>query len=128
MTAAAIAAVVLFPTGVMAQPAIHSGSWLLWRVPWLAFCAVFLAVLVTLFARIELRRPTLRPVERGLWRDGATVLGLAAALAGLLAVAVAGPGYHGPTGLPWGGVISYLSGAAVLRLVRTKPVWSAAMR
>ena len=124
MTAAAIAAVVLFPTGVMAQPPIHSAAWLLWRVPWLAFCTVFLAVLVALFARIELRRPVLRPVERGPWRDGATVIGMAAVLAGLLAVAVSGD-YHGPTGLPWGAVISYLSGAAVLRVVRTQPVRSA---
>ena len=124
MTAAAIAAVVLFPTGVMAQPPIHSVAWLLWRVPWLAFCTVFLAVLVALFARIELRRPVLRPVERGPWRDGATVIGMAAVLAGLLAVAVSGD-YHGPTGLPWGAVISYLSGAAVLRVVRTQPVRSA---
>ena len=79
------------------------------------------AVLVALFARIELRRSVLRPVERGLWRDGATVLGLAAVLAGLLAVAVSGPDYHGPTGLPWGAVVTYLSGAAVLRVVRTQP-------
>jgi hypothetical protein len=101
MTAAAIAAVVLFPTGVMAQPPLESAAWLLWRVPWMASCAVVLAVLVALFARIELRRSVLRPVERGLWRDGATVVGLAAVLAGLLAVAVSGPDYHGPTGLPW---------------------------
>jgi len=66
----------------------------------------------------------LRPVERGPWRDGATVIGMAAVLAGLLAVAVSGD-YHGPTGLPWGAVISYLSGAAVLRVVRTQPVRSA---
>jgi fucose 4-O-acetylase-like acetyltransferase len=125
MTAAAIAAVVLFPTGVLPQPSVDSAAWLLWRVPWIAFCAVVLAVLVALFARIELRRSVLRPVERGLWRDGATVLGLAAVLAGLLVVAVAGPDYHGPTGLPWAGVLLYLSGAAVLRLVRTQSLGSA---
>jgi len=128
MTAAAIAAVVLFPTGVMAQPPIHSAAWLLWRVPWLAACAVVLAVLVALFGWIELRRPVLRPVERGLWRDGPTVLGLAAVLAGLLAVAMSGPDYHGATGLPWGAVVLYLSGAAVLRVVRTQPARSAATR
>ena len=70
----------------------------------------------------------LHPVERGPWRDGATVLGMAAVLAGLLAVAVSGPDYHGPTGLPWGAVISYLCGAAVLRVVRTQRVLSAATR
>src|SRR5262245_58623767 len=94
MTAAALAAVVPVPTGVMAQPPIESGAWLLWRVPWMASCAVVLAVLVALFAPIELRRPKLRPVERGLWRDGATVLGLVAVLAGLLGVAVSGADYH----------------------------------
>jgi hypothetical protein len=128
MTAAAIAAVVLFPTGVMAQPPIHSGAWLLWRVPWLAFCTLFLAILVALFARIELRRPVLRPLERGLLRDGATMLGMAAVVAGLLGVAVSGPDYQGPTGLPWGAVVSYLVGAAVLRVVRTQPVRAAAAR
>ncbi len=121
MTAAAIAAVVLFPTGVMAQPPIHSGAWLLWRVPWIASCAVILAVLVALFARIELRRSVLRPVEPGLLRDGATVVGMAAVVAGLLAVAVSGPSYHGPTGIPWVGVLLYLCGAAVLRVLRTQP-------
>lgn len=122
MTAAAIAAVVLFPTGVMAQPPLHSGSWLLWRLPWIAFCAAILAVLVVLFARIELRRSVLRPVENRLWRDGGTVIGLGAVLAGLFGVAVSGADYHGPTGLPWGAVISYLAGAAVLRAVRTQRV------
>ena len=100
----------------------------LWRVPWLAFCTLILAVLVALFAPIELRRSVLRPVERGPWRDGATVLGLAAVVAGLLGVAVSGPDYHGPTRLPWGAVILYLSGAAVLRVVRTRPARPAAIR
>src|SRR5918999_3869026 len=96
MTAAAIAALVLFPTGVMPQPPVDSAAWLLWRVPWIACCTVVHAFLVTLFAGIELRRPVLR-LERGPWRDVATVPGLAAVLAGLLAVALSGPGYHGPT-------------------------------
>ena len=128
MAAAAIAAVVLFPTGVMAQPPIHSGAWLLWRVPWLAFCALVLVVLVALFAPIELRRTRLPPVEPGLRRDVATVLGFAAVLGGLLGVAVSGADYHDPIGLPWGAVISYIAGAAVLRVVRTQPVRSAAVR
>ena len=122
MTAAAIAAVVLFPTGVMAQPPIHSAAWLLWRVPWIVSCGLVLVVLVAVFGRIELRRPAPPSVQRGWWGDGTTVLGLAAVLAGLLIVAVSGPGYHGPAGLPWAGVLSYLCGAAVLRVVRT---WTA---
>jgi hypothetical protein len=59
MTAAAVAAVVLFPTGDMGQPPIDSAAWLLWRVPWIASCTVVLAVLVALFARIELLRSVL---------------------------------------------------------------------
>jgi fucose 4-O-acetylase-like acetyltransferase len=126
MTAAVIAAVVLYPTGLMAQPPLDSAEWLLWRVPWIAFCTVVLVVLVAIFAPIELRRPALRPVERRLWSDVAIVLGLAAVLAGLLGVTVSGPDYHGPLGLPWGAVISYLCGAAVLRVIRTQPDRSAA--
>ncbi|MEV0823652.1 acyltransferase family protein [Nonomuraea rubra] len=120
MTAAAVAAALLFPAGVLAQPPPHSTAWLLWRVPWIAACALALGVLVALFGRIELRRSAPRPAERGPWRDGATVLGSVAVLAGLLLVAVSGPGYHGPTGLPWAGVLSYLCGAAVLRVARTR--------
>jgi len=83
----------------------------------MAFCAIVLAVLVAIFAPIELRRSMLRPVERGPLRNRATVLGLVAVLAGLLGVAVSGADYHGPTGLPWRAVVSYLSGAPVLRVV-----------
>src|SRR5262249_7814071 len=73
-------------------------------------------------------RPDLRPVERQLWRDVAIVLGLAAVLVGLLGVTVSGPDYHGSLGLPWGAVIAYLCGAAVLRVLRTQPIRSGATR
>jgi len=119
MTAAAIAAVALFPAGLMAQPAIDSGQWLAWRIPWLAACAVVLAILVVVFARIELRRAAPRPPGPGPARDTATVLGLAAVMAGLLLVAMSGPGYDGPLGLPWDGVVAYLCGAAILRVTRS---------
>jgi peptidoglycan/LPS O-acetylase OafA/YrhL len=121
MTAAAIAAVVMFPTGLMAQPPLGSGTWMLWRVPWLASCTVVLAGLVALFARIELRRRVRRAPDRSVRRDALTVLGMAAALTGLLGVALSGSDYHGITGLPWGAVSSYLCGAAALRLARAEP-------
>lgn len=122
MAAAAIAAAVLFPTGVMAQPPVESGSWLLWRIPWIAACSVVLAVLIALFARIELRAPPLQTVERTRWRDAAIAIGLGAVLAGLLGVAVSGADYDGPLGLPWAAVMSYLAGAVVLRVLRTRPL------
>ncbi|MFI6637881.1 acyltransferase [Nonomuraea fuscirosea] len=120
MTAAAIAAALLYPTGLLRQPPPQSAAWVLWRAPWIAACVLALVVLVALFARIELRGTRLRSVERDLWRDGATVGGSVAVVAGLLLVAVAGPGYHGPTGLPWRGVLLYLCGAAVLRVARRR--------
>ena len=79
-----------------------------------------LAVLVAVFARIELRRAVLRPLPPGPVRDGACLLGLALVLAGLLGTALAGAEYHGPTGLPAGALAAYLAGAAVLRGVRTR--------
>ena len=54
-----------------------------------------------------------------------SLVGLAAVLFGLFGVAVSGADYHGPTGLPWGAVISYLVGAAVLRVLRSQPPRSA---
>jgi hypothetical protein len=102
-------------------PTSRDGSWLLWRVPWLVSCAVVLAVLVAVFAPIELRPPVRRVPDRGVRRDGLTVLGVAAVLAGLLGVALSGSDYHGITGLPWGAVTSYLCGAALLRLARGQP-------
>ncbi|NUT43385.1 MAG: acyltransferase family protein [Thermoactinospora sp.] len=120
MTAAAIAAAVLFPTGLLPQPPLYSAEWLLWRVPWIAACAVVLAVLVAVFARIELRRSRLPSVGPSPWRDGAAVLGMAGVLAGLLLVAMAGPDHQSPTGLPWVGVLAYLCGAALLRVTRTR--------
>jgi hypothetical protein len=97
-----------------------------WRVPWLLSCAVVLVVLVAVFARIELHRTAARIPERSIRRDGATALGIAAVLAGLLGVALSGSDYHGITGLPWGAVVSYLFGAAVLRVVRAQPIGLAA--
>ena len=133
----ALMALAITQVGVVLAVQPAANRWLRRTRPWTVvvasnaiiltvFCTVFLAVLVALFARIELRRPVLRPLEPGPLRDGATVVGMAAVVGGLLAVAVSGPDYHGPTGLPWGAVISCLAGAAVLRVARTQPVRSGA--
>lgn len=119
MTAAVVAAVALFPTGVLPQPDVDSAAWLLWRVPWLAACAVVLAVLVAIFSRIELRRASADQAAPGPVRDLVTFVGILAVLAGLLGVAVAGRDYDGWGGLPPAAVLMYLAGAALLRMVRS---------
>lgn len=119
MSAAIIAAVALYPTGVLPQPDVDSGVWLIWRVPWVAACAVVLAVLTAAFARIELRRAKIDHVAPNLSGAVLTFVGIVAVLGGLLGVALAGREYHGWGGLPPVAVLAYLAGAAVLRGVRT---------
>jgi fucose 4-O-acetylase-like acetyltransferase len=119
MTAAAIAAAIVYPTGLMAQPPVDSAAWLWWRVPWLASAAVVLVGLVAIFGRIELRRPERRPMPAGRLRTVLLVAGLVAVLGGLLGVALSGREYHGLGGLPPAAVLAYLAGAAVLRRARS---------
>lgn len=119
MTAAAVAGAIVYPTGLMAQPPVDSAAWLWWRVPWLAATLVVLLGLVALFGRIELRRPTLAPMPPGRARTALIGFGTAAVLGGLMGVALAGRGYHGPGGLPPAAVVAYLAGAAALRAART---------
>jgi hypothetical protein len=85
-------------------------------------------VLVVVFGRIELRSGP-RPHSQGTARDAGkrswarvlpvlTVVGVAPVLGGLLGVTVAGPGDHGPAGLPTVALLGYLLGTAELQLVR----------
>ncbi|MEV6983620.1 acyltransferase [Sphaerisporangium sp. NPDC051017] len=57
---------------------------------------------------------------RGSVTAALTVLGAAAVVAALLAVALAGPAYHGPTGLPPSALAVYLAGASLLALLRRR--------
>lgn len=116
MTAAALGVLALYPTGVLPNEPAGSPAWLLLRVPWLLVLALILAALVAVFGPVE-RRPGGRPDPRG-----APVLpalaGMAAVLGGLLTAAVAGPGDHGPAGMPTAALIAYFAGAALLRHAR----------
>lgn len=118
MTAAVIAAAIVYPAGLMAQPPVDSAAWLWWRVPWLASAAVVLLGLVAVFGRIELRRPELRPMPPSRRRTALILLGVPAVLGGLMGVALAGQAYHGPGGLPPAAVLAYLAGAGALRAAR----------
>ncbi|MEW2357717.1 acyltransferase [Spirillospora sp. NPDC029432] len=132
MTAVAVAAVALYPTGIFPQPRVGSSQWLLLRVPWLACLAFVLALLVALFGRSEWRgrtRPGRGPAGAGtdrrpIVRPGAstalTIAGLAGAQLGLVGVALAGPEYRAPAGLPPEVLLAYFAGAVTLRLIQRR--------
>ncbi|MET8155726.1 acyltransferase [Sphaerisporangium sp. NPDC005289] len=121
MTAVVFGVALLYGTGVLPSAAPGSAFWLLLRIPWVACLALILAVLVVVFGRFERRADRRsRPVEPipGVLPATLTVAGAGAVVAGLLGVALAGPGPHGPAGLPAGVLATYLAGAALLELVR----------
>jgi len=116
MAAAVLAAAALYGTGVIPVVPIDTAEWWRWRVPWLAGCAVLLALFVAIFARLELpamrsRRDTRmdRPIV-----GVAAIAGVALTLGGMLGIAVAGSGAHGPLALPTGPLVAFATGIAGL--------------
>ncbi|MBO0867183.1 MAG: acyltransferase [Micromonosporaceae bacterium] len=134
MSAVALLAGGLAWAGLLPTPRVGTASWWLWRIPWLLMLAAVLAVLVAIFAPVEVHRirhrsgiPGWLPARAGraLTRPAPY---LATVVAALLAVAVAlwvnniAPQRgHEPFGLPTAALVLYLAGALVLRLVRAVP-------
>ncbi|WP_220040096.1 acyltransferase family protein [Nonomuraea aridisoli] len=122
MTAAVLGALVLYPTGVLPDPPAGTPLWLVLRLPWLAALAVILLVLVAVFGPVE-RRSGPSPAagaRAGTAAGLLTCAGMAAVLGGILAIAIAGPGDHGLTGMPPAALAGYFAGAATLRLTRAR--------
>ncbi|GAB2984974.1 acyltransferase family protein [Streptomyces pseudoechinosporeus] len=125
MAAVVLAAVALYPPGLMPQPPVGSADWFLWRLPWLACLLLLLTVLVAIFGRAERRsrRPDHDAAHRDVrWGGKAvrlvlTYAALATVLVGLLVITTAGRADHGPLGLPSGALLAYLLGTAVLWLL-----------
>jgi fucose 4-O-acetylase-like acetyltransferase len=116
MAAAVLAAAVLYGTGAIPVVTIATAAWWWWRLPWLAGCAVLLAALVALFAPLEgpaTRHRRDARVDRPLVAVAA-VAGVVLTLAGMLGIAVAGPGAHGPLALPTAALASFAAGVSGL--------------
>lgn len=122
MTAAVLGVLLLYPTGLFPQPPLGSVPWLLLRLPWLAVLTLILGLLVVAFGPVERRAgPRGRPEGgTGALTTILTASGVTGVLAGLLGIAVAGPGRHGPAGPPAAALAAYFAGAAVLRLARLR--------
>jgi fucose 4-O-acetylase-like acetyltransferase len=124
MGAAAAAAVALHGTGLVPVTEIGSPAWLWWRLPWLAACAVLAAVLVTAVRPLERwsrRLPRGGVAGEGPW-VGLTAIGLGASLAGMVRLAQAGSGVHGPLAMPSESVVGVVGGALLMAAVAHRSV------
>ncbi|WP_222851123.1 acyltransferase family protein [Phytoactinopolyspora mesophila] len=131
MGSAVIASAALYTTGIFPQVEVDSAQWLLLRLPWLAVCAVILAVFVSLFASIENKgtgerkgrtvgnADVLARLRLPGWSwQAMTGLGIVGVMVGLLTIANAGRSDEHITGLAPTAIIFYLLGAGLLRLAR----------
>jgi len=123
MTAVVIAAVALYPTGVLAQPAIGSAGWWALRPAWIASLAIILAPAAIWLARLEqplLRRPASPARRCGPSRSRAALafvlvaVGVAAAGVALARITIDG---FAPAGqVPAGTVAGYACGVILTLL------------
>jgi hypothetical protein len=127
LTAAVLLVGLLDALGVLPTPRVGSAAWWAWRVPWLAALAVVLAALVAVFGPIEARSrrsaapgdPPARHGGRQPLRTGLAVAGYAGVVAGLLLNSLTRKAAPEPLGLPAPALVAYLTGAGVLRLLRS---------
>jgi hypothetical protein len=133
MSAAVITAALLYPTGILPEVPVDTGEWLLWQIPWLAACAIVLAIFVAIFSRVEARSSGMNkgqtvddaPLLTRLHLSGTAwnavvVVAIAGVVAGLLTIAMVSPSPDYVASLPTAGLISYFAGAALLRLTRNR--------
>lgn len=123
LTAAILLIGLLDATGTLPTPAVGSGAWWAWRVPWLLLLAAVLAVLVAIFGPVEARSARHRTGHR---TGRGTTAGAALTAAGYIAVVVAllinsvtPERAPEPLGTPVPALLAYLAGAGVLRLLRS---------
>jgi peptidoglycan/LPS O-acetylase OafA/YrhL len=124
MAAGVVAAVALHGTGWVPVTEIGSAGWLWWRLPWLAACALIAAGLVVVARPVE--RWSRRLDRGGRAGPGPTgwlaAAGIGASLAGMVRLAQAGSGAHGPLVLPTESVVGIVAGAVALAVAAHRSV------
>lgn len=111
-------------------PVVATADWWLWRAPWLLMLSAVLAVLVAIFDRIELKPRTATAPPAWVAHAVAgpargailTVASYANVVAGLLSNNLAPNSAPYVLGMPAAGLVAYLVGAAMLRLLRGVPM------
>jgi hypothetical protein len=119
MAAALVVAVALYGTGVLPVVPVDSGRWLVLRLPWLLACTAVLAVLVKALGPLEratIDDPGAR-CTRGRVAGLGGLAGTVATVGGMVGIALAGSGSHGPLGLPVQAVGAFAAGIVVLAAV-----------
>lgn len=122
---------VLWWINKLPTPQVGTSAWWLWRVPWLLLLTVALAVLVAIFAPVEMRatrRSRLLPRFMPAWlrralayRTPRVILvaaGFGATIIGLLTNNIASSTLPQPVGVPVSALAAFLAGALVLRVLR----------
>jgi hypothetical protein len=132
MSAVVLLVGLLYALHRLPTPTVATTAWWLWRVPWLLALTVVLAVLVAIFGRLETRPAP--PRRAGRWpawmrqavtagpaRVVLTVAAFAAVITGLVSNNLAPRTGVYLAGMPSAGLLAYLAGATVLRLLRSMP-------
>jgi surface polysaccharide O-acyltransferase-like enzyme len=102
---------------------VGSWSWWAWRVPWLLLLTLALAVLVAVFGPVEARPREPRyppsPWVPARLRLPLTVTGFLATVVGFLLNNTTPPAHPEPLGVPTVALATFLSGALLLRVLRS---------
>lgn len=121
MVPVVIAALALYPTGIMPDPDVGSAAWFALRPVWLIACAVSLVVLVAAFGWAERMPVTAKPsVPQRRWRTALAVCGVVGACGGIGLLTVTGLQGDGPLGIPVSALVTYAAGIALLVVSATE--------
>ena len=129
MTAAVLAAVILLPTGIAPNPEELSGAWWLWRLGWIAACAVCLIPFLFAFRWAERPGPVPPTAPKGWLGLVMSLAGVALASAGLSIVAAAAFPVQGEVlAMPLVGIGCLVAGAILLHVNPLAPLSERAER